>query len=129
MATGYYGWDDTFVAAEAIAQWRVVLYSTTDDHVTLPAAALDAHIAGIAQEAAVASGDTIRVRFAGKSKVEVGTAATPGEVLAIHDTVGRAGVPTTAYTSGDGILGFADETASASGDIIACWLEVHEECV
>ena len=126
MGTQSYLFDDSYVADSALAAYRAVVYAGTSGHVKYGAAADANGIAGITQHSSSASGDTIVVRKAGRSKVEVASASvTIGVDLRIFDTVGRANYQADAWASGDGIIGVAEENSSASGDIITAWLEIH----
>lgn len=126
MPTGSYLFDDTYVADEAIAAYRAVVYGATKGHVKLPAAQDANAIAGVSQHSSSASGDTLIVRKAGRSKIEVSSAnVTAGIDLRIWDIRGMADRQVDSWASGDGVLGIAEEASAASGDIISCWLEIH----
>ena len=117
--------EDSFIADEAITRYAAVLYTSTEGHVSAPAAAKDERVAGIAQEAATTSGDVIRIMQIGKSKVIAGASASIGDQLAIHDIVGRVSRP-TAFVSGDGYVGYYEEAPSASGDIVTAFVNVRD---
>ena len=125
MSLESYVLDKTYIADGALTQYAVVLYGATTGHVKAPAAALDRTIAGVVQETASASGDTVRVRKMGISKVIASEAISVGIAVGINDIEGRVKDPTV-WASGDGVVGYADTPASASGDIIDCWLGIRE---
>jgi len=128
-----YIWDETFVADAAISAFRVVVagedggvYEYDAKHIKLPAAQNANAIIGITQHSTTASGDTVLVRRAGLTKVEVGSAnITYGVALRAHDIRGIADRQTAAWGSGDGVIGYADCKSAASGDIIECWLAIR----
>ena len=127
-----YVWDETFVADAAISAYRAVVagessnvYEYDAKHVKYPAAQDANAIIGVTQHATTASGDTVLVRRAGLTKLEVATAnVTYGAPLRVHDVVGRADRQAAAWSSGDGVIGYADGKSAASGDIIECWLAI-----
>lgn len=127
MSTEGYVRDETFIADAAVAAYRVVIAGETKGHVKLPAQ--DGLPLGITQHATDASGDQVRVRMLGVSKLEVATGnVTFGgktSILRIHDAVGRADAQAAAWISGDGVVGYALEASAASGDIVECWLAIQ----
>lgn len=126
MPTGKYIYDETYIADAAIAAYRAVVNSVTRDHVKYPASQDANGIAGISQHATTASGDTLVVRKDGISKIEVASGnITCGVDLRVHNAVGQVDRQTVAWASGDGIIGQAEETSNASGDIIECWLRIR----
>lgn len=125
MGTQSYLFDETYIADSAISAYRAVVYSSILDHVKVPAAQDANGIAGVTQEAAAASGDTVVVRKAGRTKVQAGVTTTVGQDLRIYDLDGNVSNQVGAWLSGDGILGVCEEAATASGDIITAWLEIH----
>lgn len=114
--------EDTFKADRAIAQYRVVTYSSTEGFVSLGAAKAG-NIAGVTQHSTSASGDTVRIRQIGKSLVTTSTSVTKGIPLYLSDAEGR--VSNNGGASGDGTIGVAEEAATASGDQITCFLQVR----
>ena len=127
MSTQGYIYDDSFVADGAVSQYRIVVAGDTAGHAKLPAAQDAAEILGVSQHSTSASGDTVLVRRAGISKITVGTSTvTRGVPLRAQDIRGIAGDQTAAWVSGDGVLGYAEEDSSASGDIIECWLAIRQ---
>ncbi len=118
--------EDTFRANAAISQYRVVTYHSTDGFVALGAAKA-ANIAGVAQNATSASGDTVRVRQLGKSLVVISAAVTKGIPLLISDSDGR--VSNSGGVTGDGIVGVTEEgapgAAGSSGDTITAFLQIR----
>lgn len=130
MSQGHgYIYDESFVADAAVGAYRVVIAGETGDanakHCKLPTQD-NATILGISQHATTASGDTVLVRRAGLTKLEVATGnVTYGVALRIHDAQGRADRQTAAWVSGDGVIGYAEEASAASGDVIECWLAIR----
>lgn len=124
--TETYGLDLTYVADEALTQYAVVLYGDETGHVKAPAAARDGGIAGVVQDSASASGDTVRVRKEGISKVTASEAISLKIEVGINDIEGRVYDPTV-WASGDGVVGVLEQAASASGDIVDCWLQIRTE--
>ena len=118
--------EDTFRADQAIARYRAVTYSSTDGFVTLGLAKA-ANIAGVAQNATSASGDTVRVRQIGKSLITISAAVTKGIPLILSDAEGR--VSNLGGATGDGVLGVSEEgaagAAGTSGDQITCFLQIR----
>lgn len=128
-----YVWDETFVADAALSAYRVVVagedsnvYEYDAKHVKLPAAVDANKIIGITQHATTASGDTVLIRRAGLSKVEVASASiTYGAPLRVWDIRGMVDYQVDEWASGDGVVGYADQKSAASGDIIECWLAIR----
>lgn len=127
MSTSRYVHDDTFIADAAVSAYRVVVAGETKGHVKLPTQ--DNVPLGITQHATAASGDTVRVRMLGISKVEAATGnVTFGGAsgyVRIHDAQGRVDRQAAAWVSGDGVVGYALEASGASGDIIECWVAIQ----
>lgn len=132
MATQAYIYDGSFIADAAIAQYRVVVAGGSKGHVKLPTAVDAANIIGVSQHSTSASGDTVLIRRAGITKVQVGSATItygiPLRVWDIRGNVGEqnAGPGTGPWLSGDGVVGYAEEPSAASGDIIECWLAIRQ---
>lgn len=118
--------EDTFQADQAIAKYRVVTYSSTQGFVTYGAAKAN-NIAGVAQNATSASGDTVRVRQLGKTLVVISAAVTKGIPLILSDAQGR--VSNLGGATGDGVVGVTEEgapgSAGTSGDTITCFLQIR----
>ena len=118
--------EDTFRADGAISQYRVVKYSSTQGFVTA-AAAKDGNLTGVSQHATSASGDTLRVRQAGKSLITISGAVTKGIPLIVSDSTGR--VSNLGGATGDGTIGVTEEgnpgSAGTSGDQITCFLQIR----
>lgn len=131
MLQGYV-YDDTFIADAAVSAYRVVVWGERGDvhefagkHVKLPGAADANGIVGITQHATTASGDTVLVRRAGVTKLTVASAnVVPGSPLRVWDIRGNADAQVGLWASGDGIIGFSQDTSTASGDTIECWLAI-----
>lgn len=129
-----YVWDETFVADAAISAYRAVVvgeagnvYEYGAKHVKLPAGQDANAIVGITQHATTASGDTLLVRRAGLTKLEVSSGnITAGVPLRAADIRGFGDRQDAAWGSGDGVIGYADGASAASGDIIECWLAINE---
>ena len=118
--------EDTFKADQALAQYRVVTYSSTPGFVTYGAAKA-ANIAGVTQNSTGASGDTVRVRQLGKSLATISAAVTKGVPLIVSDAQGR--VSNNGGATGDGVLGVTEEgnagSSGSSGDQITCFLQIR----
>ena len=114
--------EDTFRSNAALSRYRAVTYSTTQGFVGYGAAKAPG-IAGVTQNATSASGDAVRVRQLGKSLVTISAATTIAVPLILSDAEGR--VSNAGGATGDGILGVPEETGSASGDQITCFLQIH----
>ncbi len=114
----------------AITQYMAVVLDSIEngDHIVkLPAAARDVCF-GIIQQTSTASGDRVSVRRGGSSYVVANGAITLGRPLMISE--GATGhvndVSSDNWASGDGLVGSADEAATASGDIIVAKLNLME---
>lgn len=118
--------DSSYKADQALAQYRVVCYSSTEQFVTYGTAKAN-NIAGVTQHATSASGDVVKVRKIGLSKVTISGAVTKGIPLLISDSQGR--VSNNGGVSGDGIVGVPEEgnpgSAGTSGDQITCFLQIR----
>lgn len=131
MGTQAYVYDGSYIADGALAKYRIVVYGGIDQHVKYPAAQDANALVGITQHATTASGDTVLVRELGVSKFEVAAAiATRGLPLRAYDVVGRGNAQNVAggtgpWVSGDGVIGYARTTSTASGDIIECWVQAR----
>lgn len=130
MSNLAYIWDETFIADAAVSAYRIVVAGQDADlrgkHVKLPAAQDASAIIGVAQHAAAASGDTLLVRRAGITKLNVSSAnVTYGVPLRVFDIRGYADIQSAAWASGDGVVGYAEEASAASGDTIECWLAIR----
>lgn len=129
MGTQGYIYDESFIADAAIGAYKAVIAGQDGDilgkHVKAPTQDA-AGIIGITLHSTSASGDTVLIRRAGISKLEVASAnVTYGTPLRIHDVAGRADRQTGAWVSGDGVIGYAEEASAASGDVIECWLAIR----
>ena len=126
-ATQGYIYDDSFTADSALAQYRVVVRGGTKGHAKYPAAQDAASIAGVTQHSTSASGDTVLVRRDGLTRLQVASAnVTISVPLRCYDLTGNADRQDAAWVSGDGVIGYAEEASSASGDIIECWLAIRQ---
>lgn len=125
MSTAQYNWDDSAVATEALAKFRVVVAGGAKQTVKYPGAADANAIQGVTQEATTASGDTVLIRRQGVSKVTIATSVSYGVPLRVHDLQGRVSGQVGAWLTGDGVVGYALEAGSTSGDIIECWLGIR----
>lgn len=126
MASESYVLDKTYQADGALTQYAVVVYGGVDGHCNAPASQKANKVAGVVQETASASGDTVRVRKAGITKVVASEAISLGMEVSINDIQGRVYDPTV-FASGDGVVGVMEEAATASGDIVDCWLQIRTE--
>lgn len=110
-----------FVADAAILINRLVKFGTGDRNVTTAAAATD-FILGVVNETAVAIGERCDVVRLGIAWVECGAAVPRGSPIT-SDAVGRAVVAAPAAGVNNRIIGFADESGSAAGDVIRFVIE------
>ncbi len=116
--------DKSYKANGALDQYQVVVFHTTSEgYVKSPAASGEAAIAGVVQEKAAASGDTVRVTKHGISKVIAQEALTQGQQVVIANANGRVCNPGS-FSAGNGVIGTMEEGATASGDIVRCWLQI-----
>ncbi|MES2946319.1 MAG: capsid cement protein [Pseudomonadota bacterium] len=105
-----------YVAEAAISINRLVKQGASDRAVLTAAAATDS-IIGVVNEVAPAIGERVDVVRVGIAWVEAGAAITRGSPIT-SDAVGRAVVAAPAADVNNRIIGFADEAASAAGDVI-----------
>jgi hypothetical protein len=132
MSTQGYVYDDSCIADQQLNQFRIVVYgaaSVNDQpiHVTYPTTQYANGIVGVTQFTNNVSGDNILVRRAGITRIETAQpGVVAGQPLLAYDSVGRASFRTGAGASGDGILGQAEFTNAASGDVIECWLNIRQ---
>ena len=110
-----------FVADAAIAINRLVKFGTGDRNVT-PATAATDFILGVVNETAIAAGERCDVVRLGIAWVECGAAVPRGSPIT-SDAVGRAVVAAPAAGVNNRIIGFADESGSAAGDVIRFVIE------
>jgi len=116
--------DVTYVATGSISRYSVVVAdSTIDKGCKLPAASGAVAILGVIQEDALASGDVVRVRKLGVTKVIAGMALSVADQVHIHNSSGRVGKPAS-WSDGTGVVGQMEDSATASGDIIDCFLQI-----
>ena len=116
---GYQPVNFTLVAANAIAQYHIVQASgtgyggmaTTDTQV----------LVGVAQQAVIAD-DSISVCPLGLSKVVAGASISLGARI-----TSNASARAVAATSGDVILGYAREAATADGDVITAFIAAFND--
>ncbi len=130
MLQGYI-YDDSFIADGALSAFRAVVAGQDNDiagkHCKYPAAQDANKIVGITQHSTSASGDTVLVRRAGLTKLEVASGSvTYGIPLRVFDTAGRGDYQAGAWATGDGVIGYAEGASAASGDIIECWLTIQQ---
>lgn len=105
-----------YVADAAIPVNRLVKLGTGDRNVALAGAATDA-IIGVVNETSPALGERVDVVRVGIAWVEAGAAIARGAPLT-SDATGRAVTAAPAAGTNNRIVGFADEAASAAGDVI-----------
>ena len=132
MATQGYIYDESFIADAVVSTYRVVVMGEASEvgaqgkHCKLPAAVDADKILGVTQHSTTASGDTVLVRRAGLTKLEVLSGnVTAGVPLRVGDIRGMADRQAGAWLSGDGVIGYAEEASAASGDVIECWLAIR----
>lgn len=110
-----------YVAESAVPLNRLVRMGTGDRTITLATAATDA-IIGVVNETPIALGERADVVRMGIAWVEAGAAIPRGSPITA-DAVGRAVVAAPAVGVNNRIIGFADEAASAAGDVIRMMIE------
>lgn len=110
-----------FVADAAIAINRLVKHGSGDRNVT-PATAATDFIIGVVNETSINAGERADVVRVGIAWVEAGAAIPRGSPITA-DGVGRAVVAAPAAGVNNRIIGFADEAATAAGDVIRFAIE------
>jgi hypothetical protein len=112
-----------FVADAAISNNRLVKFGTGDRNVAVSAAATDFTI-GVVNEmsAGIALGERVDVVRMGIAWVECGAAVPRGSPIT-SDAVGRAVVAAPGAGVNNRIIGFADESGTAAGDVIRFMIE------
>jgi len=105
-----------FVADAAIPINRLVKFGTGDRNVTLATGPTD-FIIGAVNETSPAIGERCDVERVGIPWVECGAAVPCGSPIT-SDAVGRAVVAAPAAGVNNRIIGFADESGTAAGDVI-----------
>ena len=110
-----------YIADTAIPINRLTKPGSNDLSVAVATAATDA-INGVVNELSVAIGERVDVVRQGIAWVEVGAAIARGAPLT-SDAVGRAITAAPAAGVNVRIVGFADETALAIGDVIRFVIE------
>jgi len=112
-----------FIADAAISNNRLVKFGTGDRNVAVAAAATDS-IIGVVNEmpAGIATGERVDVVRVGIAWVEAGAAITRGALIT-SDAVGRAVTAAPAAGANNRIIGVADESATAAGDVIRFVIE------
>lgn len=112
-----------FIADAAIPNNRLVKFGTGDRNVAVAAAATDS-IIGVVNEmpAGIATGERLDVVRVGIAWVEAGAAITRGALIT-SDAVGRAVTAAPAAGVNNRIIGVADESATAAGDVIRFVIE------
>jgi Uncharacterized conserved protein (DUF2190) len=110
-----------YTAEVAIPINRIVRYGATDTSVTLATAATDA-LLGVVNETPIALGERVDVVRVGIGWVECGAAVPRGSPIT-SDATGRAIVAAPAVGVNMRILGFADYTGVAAGDVIRIMIE------
>lgn len=112
-----------YIADAAIGNNRLVKFGTADRNVAVCTAATDS-IIGVVNEinAGIALGERVDVVRMGIAWVEAGAAIVRGAPLT-SDAVGRAVTAAPGVGVNNRIIGFADEAASAAGDVIRFAIE------
>lgn len=105
-----------YLADAAIPINRLVKLGSGDRAVALAAAATDA-ILGVVNETSPALGERVDVVRVGIAWAEAGAAIARGAPLTA-DAIGRAVTAAPAVGVNNRIVGFADEAATAAGDVI-----------
>ena len=112
-----------FVADAAILNNRLVKFGTGDKNVAVAAAASD-FLIGVVNEMppGIAANERVDVVRMGIAWVECGAAVPRGSPIT-SDAVGRAVVAAPAAGVNNRIIGFADESGTAAGDVIRFVIE------
>lgn len=110
-----------YVADTAVPINRLVKFGTGDRNVALATAATD-FVIGAVNETAIAIGERCDVVRMGIAWVECGAAVPRGSPITT-DGVGRAVVAAPAAGVNNRIVGFADESGTAAGDVIRFMIE------
>lgn len=112
-----------YVADAAIPNNRLVRFGTGDRNVTLATAATDS-IIGVVNEMppGIAVGERVDVVRVGIAWVEAGAAITRGSLIT-SDASGRAVTAAPGAGVNNRIIGIADESATAAGDVIRFTIE------
>lgn len=112
-----------FVADAAILNNRLVKFGTGDRNVAMATAATD-FVMGVVNEmpAGIALGERVDVVRVGIAWVECGAAVPRGSPITA-DAVGRAVVAAPGVGVNNRIIGFADETGTAAGDVVRFVIE------
>ena len=112
-----------FVADAAILNNRLVKFGTGDKNVAVAAAASD-FLIGVVNEMppGIAANERVDVVRMGIAWVECGAAVPRGSPIT-SDAVGRAVVAAPGAGVNNRIIGFADESGAAAGDVIRFVIE------
>lgn len=112
-----------YIADAVIPNNRLIKWGTGDRNVTVATSATDFAM-GVLNEmpAGVAAGERLDVVRAGIGWVECGAAVPRGSPIT-SDAVGRAVVAAPAAGVNNRIIGFADESGTAAGDVIRFAIE------
>ena len=110
-----------YTAAMAIPAYRIVKFSAADT-VTLATAATDSLI-GVNNDLAPAINERCDVVRQGIAYIEAGAAIAQGAAIT-SDATGRGVTAAPAAGVNNRIVGFADEAASAAGDVIRVLVEL-----
>jgi Uncharacterized conserved protein (DUF2190) len=107
-----------YTADAAIGNNRIVKLGTADRNVAVAAAATDS-LLGVVNEMppGIAIGERVDVVRVGIAWVEAGAAITRGAPIT-SDSVGRAVTAVPGAGVNNRLIGFADEAATAAGDVI-----------
>lgn len=105
-----------YVAGADLTRFRIAKYDTTAGQVVLASAATDA-FAGVIAELSPLSGQRVDIAKAGIAPVEAGAAFAQGAPLT-SDAQGRAIAAAPATGANVRFIGFAEEAATAAGDIV-----------
>lgn len=105
-----------FIAETAIPINRITKPGASDLHIALATAATDS-LNGVVNELSVVIGERADVVRQGIGWVEAGAAVPRGSPIT-SDATGRGIVAAPAAGSNVRVIGFADESATAAGDVI-----------
>ena len=103
----------TMKSGAAVTKWECVTIASQADGVCIDCAGAGVQVLGVAQNAAGAAGESVKICVIGVTKVRAGNAVTKMASLQT-DATGRV----IAAASADEVCGVAIEAAAAAGDII-----------
>lgn len=123
MSFDYKLFDYTMASTPAaITQYSVVLFDTVGN-VKLPTAANNGGVAGIAQEPVTVAGQSVAVRYLGKSKAIALSAFGVGALVATGDATGKIAA-LAVPAAGQDTVGRSLEAGVNNGDFVSVLVNV-----